>query len=101
MTLLAYAVGAGVSRNWRWTWVGSPKVYAALATLGFAMAVIVERVALAFGRWNYNEHMPVIPGLDVGVLPILQLTVLVPLSYAIACVRPSQKNKRNTGRTRR
>ena len=97
MTLLAYAIGAGLSRNLRWTWVGSPKVYAVLATLGFAMAVIVERVASASGMWSYNEHMPMIPGLEVGLLPILQLTVLFPLSFAFANARQRHKDKQNLG----
>ena len=55
MTLLAYAIGAGLSRNRRWTSVGSPKVYAVLATLGFAMAVFAERIAFAFGKWSYQK----------------------------------------------
>jgi hypothetical protein len=50
-----------------------------LALLGFIFALVVEKYALATGRWSYNDLMPIFPFLKVGLTPILQLTILSPL----------------------
>ena len=46
--------------------------------IGFILAVIVEKYALATGRWGYSSLMPIIPFLNVGLTPVLQM-VLIPL----------------------
>lgn len=55
--------------------------YVGLAVLGFFIAVFVEYKAMALGRWRYNTRMPLFMGL--GVSPLLQMTVLLPLSVYI------------------
>jgi hypothetical protein len=40
------------------------------------MAVAIELYALPAGRWAYNEHMPLIPFLGVGLTPTVQLALL-------------------------
>jgi hypothetical protein len=52
--------------------------FAALAALGAASAVAVERVALAAGRWTYNALMPIVPIVDAGLWPLLQM-ITVPV----------------------
>jgi hypothetical protein len=54
--------------------------YSSAAALGALCAVVFERFAFAFGLWSYNETMPVVPALGVGILPLAQLALLVPLS---------------------
>lgn len=49
---------------------------ATLAVLGALTAVVVERIALADGRWAYNALMPIIPVVGVGVWPVAQMVVL-------------------------
>lgn len=94
LTWIPFAIGAIVSRNARWAWAGGAKIYFALAAMGFATAIIGEHVALRSGEWSYNERMPIIPGLDVGVWPALQLTLLIPLSFGVAnLVRSSRKHR--------
>ncbi len=46
--------------------------------VAFATAVAVEKVALATNRWSYTEINPLLPLLEVSVLPILQLMLLTP-----------------------
>jgi hypothetical protein len=84
LTFIPYGVGAAVSRRARWAWAGGAKTYCVLAALGFVTAVIGERIGLALREWSYNERMPIIPGIEVGVLPALQLTPLIPLAFAAA-----------------
>jgi len=43
--------------------------------IGFIIAVIVERIALADNMWSYSELMPIIP-FGVGLSPILQMLLL-------------------------
>ncbi len=47
-------------------------------------AVLLEKLGLARGSWAYSEDMPIVPLLRVGLLPLLQLTLLVPASIVAA-----------------
>lgn len=50
------------------------KWYALL--FGFIAAFLLENYALATGRWAYNDLMPIIPVLQTGLTPTLQLGIL-------------------------
>ena len=50
---------------------------------GFIAAIVIEKYALATGRWAYNDLMPVIPLLNTGLTPTVQFGVL---SYFIFSV---------------
>jgi hypothetical protein len=43
-------------------------------------ALLVEWTALSAGAWSYNDRMPIVPLLDAGLWPGLQLTILVPVT---------------------
>ncbi len=60
------------------------KFYLAAAFLGAVCAVIFEVAAGAFGLWSYSEKMPVIPFINTGLLPFVQLTILIPLAIWLA-----------------
>ena len=49
--------------------------------VGVLIAVFIELYALNAGRWAYNEYMPIIPILGVGLTPTIQLGLLGYLSY--------------------
>jgi hypothetical protein len=55
---------------------------ALMQLLALATAVAIERLALAAGRWSYSSRMVVVPGLGVGLWPLLQMAMLPPLSSA-------------------
>ena len=84
ITFFVYAVGTLAAGQLQWGTTGKWNVYAAAAVLGGAFAVAVEWHALAAGRWSYSDRMPVVPVLGVGVWPLLQLTLLVPLALWVA-----------------
>ena len=52
--------------------------YPGLAFCGALIAVVIERIALAAGFWSYADAMPIVPYLDVGLLPLIQLVLLMP-----------------------
>jgi len=61
-----------------------PRDYIGLAVLGFFISVFVEYKAFFFMRWEYTDAMPIIPFLGIGLSPVLQMTILLPLSVWIS-----------------
>ncbi|MFA5940605.1 MAG: hypothetical protein WC809_14710 [Sinimarinibacterium sp.] len=57
---------------------------AALAAIGAILATAIELHALSSGRWRYSALMPIVPGIGVGLLPLLQLMVLPALALRLA-----------------
>ena len=58
--------------------------YLSAAVLGALCAVGFEWFAFRFGLWSYSEQMIVLPVIGVGLLPFVQLTLLVPLTIWLA-----------------
>ena len=54
-----------------------------LGVIGGTTAVVVELIALSFGWWSYGASMPLVPKLDVGLLPVMQLGFLTPLTFLL------------------
>jgi hypothetical protein len=82
--LCIYAAGALAAGDLGWGLRGRWNIYATAAVLGLAYAALVEHAALAAGRWSYTEHMPVVPVLGAGLWPLLQITLLPPLTFWIS-----------------
>ncbi|WP_245547361.1 hypothetical protein [Halobacteroides halobius] len=40
--------------------------------------------ALYYNRWGYSVQMPLFPGTNIGLVPVMQLLVLLPLSFMIS-----------------
>lgn len=82
-TLLVY-LGIGLLKNdFGWIMRLNRKDIAVIAALGFLGAIAIEWRALLFGRWGYTDAMPIIPYVQVGLTPILQMTLLLPLSFYV------------------
>jgi hypothetical protein len=54
--------------------------YVLTAMLGGLTAIIFESFAFYLKLWSYKKSMPIVPFIDVGLLPFMQLILLVPLS---------------------
>jgi len=79
-----YAAGSLAAGDLDWGLRARWNGYATAAVLGLAYAALVERAALAAGRWSYTERMPVVSVLGAGVWPLLQMTLLPPLTFLFA-----------------
>jgi len=79
-----YAIGALAAGDPGWGLRGRWNIYATEAVLGLACAALVEHAALATGRWSYTESMPVVSVLGAGLWPLLQMTLLPPLTFVFA-----------------
>ncbi|MDP2695825.1 MAG: hypothetical protein Q8O87_01070 [bacterium] len=51
--------------------------------IGLAAAMLIEIYALSTGRWAYNDLMPIIPLLGIGLTPTIQLGLLSYFSYKL------------------
>jgi hypothetical protein len=54
-----------------------------IVLIGFVLSVGIEIWALNTARWSYNEYMPIVPILSVGLTPIIQLGLLGFITYKI------------------
>jgi hypothetical protein len=79
-----YAAGALAAGDPCWGLRSRWNICATAAVLGLVYAVLVEHAALASGRWSYTERMPVVSVLGAGLWPLLQMTLLPPLTFWIA-----------------
>jgi len=80
ITLFVYFIVALLKNDVNWISTLNKKDFVILAVIGFFIAVGIEWRALLFGRWAYIEVMPIIPYLEVGFMPIIQMTFLLPFS---------------------
>jgi hypothetical protein len=61
--------------SWRLPWEWSNVLF--VITLGLGMQIIGEVVALNTGEWAYDAAMPLVPGLKIGLTPVLQMPLLI------------------------
>lgn len=80
-TLTVYFVISLLKGDIRWIVRLSKIDILILAIIGFFFALGIEWRALLFERWAYADSMPIIPYFQVGLMPILQMTLLLPLSF--------------------
>ena len=55
-----------------------------LILVGGAGATVSEIAHLSTGNWAYTNRMPIIPGIEVGLTPVLQFTILPVLIYSLS-----------------
>ncbi len=49
-----------------------------VVSMGFLITWVFELYAISSGRWAYSSAMPVIPFINIGLSPVLQMTILPP-----------------------
>jgi hypothetical protein len=81
-TLALWAIVTGAIQR-----PGSAWRLTTMAALGALSAIVLERVAVADGRWTYNALMPIVPFVEVGLWPVAQMTVLPVITVWLARAR--------------
>jgi hypothetical protein len=83
LTLMAFAAVSAVhGLRWpleRWRWLH----LVTLEAVALMLAVAVELHALAAGRWSYTDAAPRLPFTGVSALPVMQLMLLLPVSFRL------------------
>lgn len=88
ISLVAFWSVAAVTRNRHWIVRPRPAHLIGFLAVGFAITLVGERLATGvLNRWQYSALMPVIPGLEAGLAPVLQWLVLPPLVVWFARVQ--------------
>ena len=79
---IIHGVGWGVFRRADWFARAGASQYGVMLGAGLVIASAMEWVAVhVLHRWAYTDLMPVVPGLEIGVIPVLQMLVLPPLVF--------------------
>ena len=81
MTLIAFWTLALARKDRYWFLRPEAKDWILFVVVAVSLAVLSEYTAVHYrDLWKYSTLMPVIPGLDIGVIPIIQWLLLPPLA---------------------
>lgn len=81
---LIYGCGRMVMGCSDWFTRPGLKPYAIMVTTGLLIGVLVEWVAVhVLARWAYTAAMPLIPLLEIGWVPVLQMLILPLLIFSV------------------
>lgn len=83
ITLAAFLIVALIRRKSGWQESAKTSDFLIFAVVGAVSAILIETVAISRGVWTYGDYMPIVPLLEIGLLPFLQLTVLLPAALLV------------------
>jgi len=85
MTLIAFWLVAFARRDRSWFLRRKAKDWILFVALAIILALLSEYTAVHYRNlWEYSAFMPLIPGLDIGVVPIVQWLLLPPIALWIS-----------------
>lgn len=85
ITLIVYAAVCLTFKNLSWSLHMKREKFAFVALLGLLVGASIEWIAVnVLNRWSYTPEMPLIPHINLGVFPVLQLAVLLPAIFFLA-----------------
>lgn len=93
--------GAGWAVFGRFDWYLYPNVaaFGLMLAAGLGIGVGVEWIAVdILDRWAYAPGMPIVPGLGIGLVPILQMLLLPPLIFHLVARWIGRKNIHDAAR---
>ena len=82
ITLISYWCVSMAARSRNWIMSPNTSRIMMFAGTGVLITIVIERLALAgmwLGGWQYSSLMPIVPGVEVGLSPVLQWIVLPPI----------------------
>ena len=95
IVLFIWGTGYLIFRDLHWFRRKSMITLAFLLISGAIIAVGFEIHAIQTGRWAYSGLMPIVPGIEVGLSPLVQLIILPGLAMILA--RRFGNRKQGTG----
>ncbi len=84
MVLLIYLCFALIYKNPLWVQNLTLLRILLLLLVGAIGAIVAEMRHVSTGNWAYGKSMPIIPGVDVGLSPVLQFMLLPTLIYYLS-----------------
>jgi hypothetical protein len=70
--------------KWAWSLPWNKRVAVLVIVVALLIQTVGEVVALNTDRWSYNQYMPLVPGLNVGLTPVLQMPLLILVTFWLA-----------------
>jgi len=83
IVLFIFILGRLIFKSWDWVYHLNLRKIIYLIFIGFSIAIVIELISLKYHRWAYSEMMPVIPKIDVGIIPVIQMILLPYLTYVV------------------
>lgn len=95
---LIFMIGWITFRCFEWYAHPGGRALAVMLVAGLLIGIGIEWVAInRLGRWAYTMDMPLLPGLNVGLVPVLQMLLLPPVIFRITA-RWTGRSARNSSR---
>lgn len=92
IVVLLYVLVFLIRKNMFWLLHSDMKDVGIIVIFGALTAIVFEIVALKNGLWNYTKDMPLVFGL--GLIPLMQLSILPALSIYLLKTIIQKKNKK-------
>jgi hypothetical protein len=83
-TVLIYLLVMTLTKSRRWLYHLTFLRTSVTLLTGFLIGETIEKRALEMGLWSYGHLMPIIPYLQVGLMPVLQMMVLPLAAFFIS-----------------
>lgn len=84
LTFIIYGLVAVVLKDKYWIRNFNFKILLIVLIMAGLVSLTAEWVAVELDFWSYNEQMPVVPFLDIGLSPFLAIIVNPILSFILA-----------------
>jgi hypothetical protein len=96
MVLIIHMFGWATFRRSDWFIQRERGWWVPMIATGLVLGVVVEWVAVhLLARWSYTDQMPLVPGLGIGMIPVLQMLILPRATFAsVAKFRPQSQSVR-------
>ena len=84
MVLIIHMIAWATFRRSDWFVQRQRGWWVLMIATGLMLGVAVEWIAVhLIVRWSYTDQMPLVPGLGIGVIPVLQMLILPPAIFTI------------------
>jgi len=85
IALCAFGTAAAIRRSRDWILNPRLRDWGVYLTIGLLITIALEYIGVEIlGRWSYTAHMPRMPGLGTGLLPIVQWIMIPGLGVPLA-----------------
>jgi hypothetical protein len=87
LVLSIFAAGWIALGRQRWFVHPGVQGYGVMWTTGLVIGLTIEWIAVyVLGRWMYTVQMPLVPGLAIGLIPVVQMLILPPVIFRLVAV---------------
>lgn len=83
ITLFLFIIFSIVLEDLFWYKKLNFKIIFLVVTMGGVINIVIEKIMLQAGWWVYTGNMPILPFIQVGFVPIIQMMTLPSLTFYI------------------